>query len=154
MLKYKELEPRFVTTIPRPLEGGVLYVSMEYGTVVHSCCCGCGQEVVTPLTPTDWSLTFNGETVSLWPSVGSWNLPCQSHYVIKGNKVLQAGAWSPKMVKKEVARDKAAKAQYYGGAEKQPVATDEIWFASKTLPEATRHRPWERFRRWLLGQKT
>ncbi|WP_310793974.1 DUF6527 family protein [Paraburkholderia sp. BL23I1N1] len=56
---------------------------MEYGTISHSCCCGCGNEVVTPLTPTDWSLTFDGEHISLWPSVGSWNLPCQSHYVVK-----------------------------------------------------------------------
>ena len=89
-MKYDVLEPRFVKAVPRDLEPGVLYVSMEYGTVVHSCCCGCGFEVVTPLTPTDWRLTFDGESVSLWPSVGSWNLPCQSHYVIENNRVREA----------------------------------------------------------------
>ncbi|MCY1307587.1 hypothetical protein D9M70_575170 [compost metagenome] len=129
----------------------MLYVSMEYGTVVHSC--GCGQEVVTPLTPTDWSLTYNGEAVSLWPSVGSWNLPCQSHYVIKGNKVLQAGAWNRSMIEKEVARDKAAKAKYYSGAEKEPAVSGENSIASKTQPDAASHGPWERCWRWLLGQK-
>jgi hypothetical protein len=110
--------------------------------------------VVTPLTPTDWTLTFNGEAVSLWPSIGSWNLPCQSHYVIKGNKVLQAGAWSRKKVEQEVVRDKAAKAQYYSGAETAPVLIDELRLASETLPDATTLRPWERFQRWLLGRKT
>ncbi|MBU9456962.1 DUF6527 family protein [Burkholderia multivorans] len=50
------------------------------------------REVVTPLTPTDWTLNFNGEAISLWPSVGSWNLPYQSHCVIRQNKVIEAGA--------------------------------------------------------------
>ncbi len=112
-MRYKELEPRFVTTVPRQLEPGVLYVSMEYGTVVHSCCCGCGEKVVTPLTPTDWSITFNGESVSLWPSIGSWNLPCQSHYVIKGNRVLESGRWNRQMIDAEISRDNEAKAKYY-----------------------------------------
>lgn len=92
-MRHTQLEPRFVKGIPRDLEAGVLYVSMEYGTAVHSCCCGCGHEVVTPLTPTDWCLTFNGETISLWPSIGNWNLPCRSHYVIESNRVIGAGHW-------------------------------------------------------------
>ena len=151
MMRHSELEPRFVTTIPGELEGGVLYVSMEYGTVVHSCCCGCGHEVVTPLTPTDWSLTFDGEAVSLWPSVGSWNLPCQSHYVIKGNRVVEAGPWSRKMVEKEVNRDKAAKARYYANLGQSSVATD----VSKAKPDpvqesqATDLSLWKRFWAWL-----
>ncbi|WP_439897479.1 DUF6527 family protein [Cupriavidus taiwanensis] len=69
---------------------------------------------MTPLTPSDWSLTFNGESVSLWPSIGSWNLPCQSHYVIKANKVLEAGPWSRKQIEAEVRRDRIAKAKHYG----------------------------------------
>jgi hypothetical protein len=51
MLKLTVLQPCFVKGVPRELEPGVLYVSMEYGTVVHSCCCGCGLEVVTPPHP-------------------------------------------------------------------------------------------------------
>jgi len=34
--------------------------------------------VVTPLSPTGWSLIFDGETVSLYPSIGNWNFPCRS----------------------------------------------------------------------------
>lgn len=113
MMRHTQLEHRFVKGVPQDLELGVLYVSMEYGTVVHSCCCGCGHEVVTPLTPTDWRLTFDGETISLWPSVGNWNLPCRSHYVIKGNRVIEAGPWDKAKIESEQKRDKAAKAKFY-----------------------------------------
>ncbi|WP_222862206.1 DUF6527 family protein [Zoogloea oleivorans] len=113
MILHTQLEPRFVKGVPRELEQGVLYVSMEYGTVVHSCCCGCGHEVVTPLTPTDWTLTFNGEQVSLWPSIGNWNLPCKSHYVIKSNRVLEAGPWGHHRIEAEKKRDKATKETFY-----------------------------------------
>ncbi|MGU7771555.1 DUF6527 family protein [Burkholderia sp. MR1-5-21] len=114
MLRHKRLEPKFVTEVPPELDDGILYVSMEYGTVLHRCCCGCGEEVVTPLTPTDWKLTFDGVGISLSPSVGNWNLPCQSHYVISRNVVREAGPWTRQMVDAEVRRDKAAKALHYG----------------------------------------
>lgn len=114
MLKTKSLEHQFVETIPEVLDLGVLYVSMEFGTVTHLCCCGCGEEVVTPLAPTDWKLTYDGETISIWPSVGNWNLPCRSHYVIRGSKVVEAEPWSDKRISAERARDKAAKAVFYG----------------------------------------
>lgn len=113
MIRHNRLEPRFVTEVPRELEAGVLYVSMEYATALHKCCCGCGEEVVTPLTPTDWKLSFDGVAVSLWPSVGNWNLPCKSHYVIRGNGVIESGAWTHEMIETEIRRDKAAKAKYY-----------------------------------------
>lgn len=120
-MRHTRLDPRFVKGVPRDLEPGVLYVSMEYGTVVHSCCCGCGHEVVTPLTPTDWRLTFDGETISLWPSVGNWNLPCRSHYVIKGNRVIEAGSWDKVRIEAEHKRDKATKAKFYApSAESTP----------------------------------
>ena len=57
MTRQTSLAFKIVTAIPENLSEGVLYVSMEYGTVVHKCCCGCGREVVTPITPTDWKIT-------------------------------------------------------------------------------------------------
>lgn len=84
----KTIEPRFVTNVPRSLEPGVLYVSMVFGTAVHACCCGCGEQVVTPLTPRDWSLLYDGQTVSLWPSIGNWNMRCRSHYLVQQNKIV------------------------------------------------------------------
>ncbi len=125
MIRHHTVEPKFVKAVPRQLEPGVLYVSVDYGTVVHACCCGCGQEVVTPLTPTDWRMTYDGETVSLWPSVGNWNLPCQSHYVIDQNLVIEQGRWGRTRIEAEQRRNKAAKVAFYethGQPEEHPQA--------------------------------
>ena len=63
---------------------------MRYATAVHLCCCGCKREVVTPLSPAQWRLTFDGENVSLHPSIGSGALPSRSHYFLKrgGNVII------------------------------------------------------------------
>ncbi|MFN6056403.1 MAG: DUF6527 family protein [Paracoccaceae bacterium] len=110
---YRVLEHRFVESFPEVLERGVLYVSLEFGSVSHSCCCGCGEEVVTPLTPTDWKITFDGETVTLHPSVGNWTLACRSHYVIRRNQVFEAPPWSEAKVAAERRRDRRAKAAHF-----------------------------------------
>ncbi len=60
-----EPEPEFVRFVPERLDHGVLYLSMEFATASHLCCCGCGSKVVTPFTPTDWRMTFDGWTVTL-----------------------------------------------------------------------------------------
>lgn len=115
-MRHKRLEHRFVEHLPERLEPGVLYLSMEYATSAHSCCCGCGEEVVAPFTPTDWKMTFDGETVSLRPSIGNWTLKCRSHYVIDCGKVIEAGPWTEEQVEAERRRDRAAKARFFGQA--------------------------------------
>jgi hypothetical protein len=88
------LSHKFVEFIPDTLAPAVLYLSIEHGTAVHRCCCGCGREVVTPITPNDWKIIFDGETISLRPSIGNWNFPCRSHYWITQNRVEWAEDWS------------------------------------------------------------
>lgn len=117
MKRVAALKPEFVDVIPDTIDDGILYVSIKYATARHKCCCGCGNEVVTPLTPTDWSLTFDGETVSLNPSIGSWSLPCRSHYWIRRNRVQWAGRWSERKIRAARAADAAAKRRYYGEPE-------------------------------------
>ncbi len=112
------LQHRFVTNIPRLLEPGVLFISFEYATAAHSCCCGCGEEVITPFTPTDWELTFDGETISLWPSIGNWDFPCRSHYVIERSKIVRARPWSERRIAYGRTQDKIAKFRYYGADHK------------------------------------
>ena len=112
-MRITRLDHRFVTHIPRELEPGVLYVSMEFATAMHLCCCGCGEQVVTPLTPTDWRLTFDGETVSLWPSIGNWNYACRSHYIIRNSQVQRALPWSDHRIARGRGRDQDAKAAYF-----------------------------------------
>ncbi len=112
-MKHRRLEHRFVHYIPRELEPGVLYISIEFATAAHSCCCGCGEEVVTPLTPHDWRMTFDGETISLWPSIGNWEYPCRSHYIIRRNHAIEARPWSDDEIAAGRRKDKAAKAEFY-----------------------------------------
>jgi hypothetical protein len=88
----------FVEFIPSELEEGILYVSVQYATAVHKCACGCGNKVVTPISPAEWQLLFDGESVSLMPSIGNWQFPCRSHYWIKSNKVRWAEAWTPEQI--------------------------------------------------------
>ncbi len=120
MIRDKMLEHRFVDAFPEQLMPGVLYVSLEYGSAAHSCCCGCGEEVVTPITPTDWNITYDGETVTLHPSVGSWTLPCRSHYVIRRGRVIEAPSWTDAEIAKERRRDRRAKADYFGAEHNIP----------------------------------
>jgi hypothetical protein len=81
------IEHRFVDSAPDDLQEGVLYVSIPYATALHLCPCGCGSEIVTPISRKGWSLTFDGASVTLHPSVGNWNYPCRSHYWIRRDRI-------------------------------------------------------------------
>jgi hypothetical protein len=97
----------FVEYIPEQLDPGVLYISRRYATASHLCCCGCGLEVVTPLNPAKWRLVDRDGTVSLFPSIGNWSFPCQSHYWIDGGRVRWAAAMSAAQIARVQARDRA-----------------------------------------------
>ncbi len=88
----------FVDSMPPDLKSGVVYVSIGFRTTMHLCACGCGIEVVMPLRPTAWSLTYDGDAISMSPSVGNWSFPCRSHYWIRRGRVEWAGDWSDKQV--------------------------------------------------------
>lgn len=150
------LTHKFVCAIPEVLEERTLYVSVEFATVAHKCCCGCGREVVTPLTPTDWSLIFDGETVSLDPSVGNWNLPCQSHYWIRRNRVYWAPRWSREQVEAGHVADARTKAEYYrtapANAEPPPPPPKSAVNADKPVEVSVREGFWHRWKRRLFGR--
>lgn len=153
-MRHHTLEHRFVRNVPRDLEPGVLYISMEYATAVHSCCCGCGERVVTPFTPTDWHMTFDGEAISLHPSVGNWNQKCRSHYVIRRSRVLEAGPWTNAQIEAERRRDKKAKVAHYSQVrnEQPSVVFPENRQALNTATPAKARLPqsiWSRFKVWL-----
>src|SRR5690242_6339020 len=92
------IKHRFVEFIPEELDESTLYVSMRFATLSHLCACGCKSKVVTPLKPTDWKLTFDGKTITLYPSIGNWSFPCRSHYWIKNSWVQWAENWSQERV--------------------------------------------------------
>ena len=141
MRRERTLTHEFVEFIPDVLQDGTLYVSVEYATAVHKCCCGCGGEVVTPLSPTDWRLSFDGRTISLDPSIGNWGFECQSHYWITNNRVRWAARWSPERVAAERARDRSAKARYFN-------TTDDATRSPQGPTDKARRGLWLQLRKW------
>lgn len=116
------VQHKFVEFIPEELEEGVVYISLHYCTAIHKCVCGCGNEVVTPISPGDWRLTFDGKTISLYPSIGNWNFKCKSHYWITNSKVRLASKWLDYETSK---RDKKNKQK------KEIVFQNLVWFLKK-----------------------
>ena len=112
-MKRISITHEFVEYLPAELADGVLYISITYRTAVHRCACGCGNKVVTPITPADWHLLYDGDTVSLTPSVGNWGFPCRSHYWIKSDQIRWSGAWTAEQIAAGRARDDRGRADYF-----------------------------------------
>jgi hypothetical protein len=111
-MKQATITPQFVDLMPGHLQEGVLYISEKYGTAIHKCCCGCGQKVVTPLSPAKWQLRRDGDTVTLYPSIGNWNFPCRSHYWIRRNRIEWAGLMSDNQIRRVQERDQRDSQRY------------------------------------------
>lgn len=133
MTRLTRLQHKFVEYVPEQLEEGVVYVSIAFDTVLHSCCCGCGSTVSTPLHPSRWKLTYNGETVSLSPSIGSWSLPCRSHYWIDRNEVRWARQWTEQEIASSRQRDRHELEQHYAHQNEHSTGTDTPPDQAKTL---------------------
>ena len=86
-MKVDRFRPAFVSDIPDDLDEGVLYLALDYDAMVHLCACGCGSEISTPISPTDWKIAWDGVGITLRPSVGNGSLRCRSHYIIDAGKV-------------------------------------------------------------------
>lgn len=134
------LQHKFVEYIPAEVENGVLYISMQFGTTIHKCVCGCGNEVVTPFSPTDWKLTFDGKTVTLHPSIGNWNFECQSHYWIRKNVIEHAGSWSGKQIQIGREADAQSKADFY---------TPEVEEQNSLVTTTTKISMWKRILKFI-----
>lgn len=104
---------KFVDFIPEQINEGVIYISIEFATATHKCVCGCGNLVVTPLTPTDWELRFDGESISIYPSIGNWSFECRSHYWIKNNKVIFARTWDSNEINENREFDQSQKNKWH-----------------------------------------
>lgn len=127
----------FVEYMPTTLAPQTLYISIRFRTTAHLCLCGCGEKVVNPLRPDRWSMTFDGSSISLSPSVGNSGLPCKSHYWIKQSRI----KWLPPMT-----------------SEQSAYAFKRDGWTDGTRGEASdRDRPlrwWRRALQWLVRRPT
>ncbi len=113
MTKMTTLRLQRVHYMPKELEPGILYVSEEFDVAGHLCACGCGNKVMTPLSPTEWSFHESEKGPSLRPSIGNWQLPCTSHYWVDGGKVEWSRAWSPEQVERGRRGEEERRRAYY-----------------------------------------
>jgi len=136
----------FVEFLPQELRERTLYISLQSCTVVHKCLCGCGYEVNTPLSPAGWSLTFDGDTVSLNHSIGSSALPCESHYWIEHSTV----RWAPRLSKQELsadrARDRLANEKYFRS--RTPATSGTSGTTSGTQHRGMASKLWRKVKAW------
>lgn len=114
------LRHEFVEYMPEEIKEGILYISIPFGTMIHKCGCGCGEDVVTPLGPTEWKFTYDGKTISVHPSVGNWSFPCRSHYWIDRSHVRWARTLTMEEVLEARAKTKEYRRQHYAQGEKDP----------------------------------
>jgi uncharacterized protein DUF6527 len=114
-MKQTSLSHEFVEFIPSELKEGTLYISIPFATAVHLCSCGCGIKVVTPISPPEWKLVWDGDTVSLIPSIGNWQFPCRSHYWVTRNRVEWARALSDEEIARGRRRDAKELEAYFAG---------------------------------------
>lgn len=118
-----------VQYLPKELTPGVLFVSKEYSVAGHLCACGCGQKVITPLGPAEWTFSERNGRPTLYPSIGNWQLPCRSHYFIKDGAI----DWSYSMSEKSIAAgrraEEAHRQQYYDSLTSEKGFWSRLWAA-------------------------
>ena len=148
-MKQIRFKHEVVEVIPESLEANVLYVTTEGDVAGHLCACGCGREVITPLSPTDWSITVERRGVTVTPSIGNWAFPCRSHYFIWGGAVVWAKDMSEKAIAAGRSRDRARKRRYYDRQElvESPSSAPSPR-ARRSAQVAIHHSTWERLVNW------
>lgn len=140
-MKQSTFMPVFIETVPEELDEGRLYISVRFRTASHLCACGCGSRVVTPIKPPKWRFTYDGQNVSLFPSIGRWKSPCRSHYVIREGKVVWGRQYTDREIKAVARRDARDLHAYYAGDQNQDESRLESEESAGLLS-----RLWGRFR--------
>lgn len=135
MARVERMRSLIVESIPEVLEDGVLYVSPECRVALHRCCCGCGEEVSTPLGGTEYSIRIDQGRATLRPSIGNHDFACASHYFIEQGEVV----WAAPMSREEIEAGRAYDRYLKRGREPGSVGAALAWLK----------RLWSSFgRRW------
>lgn len=125
--RFEELALERVQYMPRNLASAVLYVSEEFAIAGHLCACGCGEKVMTPLGTTEWHFEERNGSPSLWPSIGNWQLPCRSHYVIRDGRIIWSGQWTDAQITLGRVAEEQRRQTYYAERERERVWWRRLW---------------------------
>ena len=146
-MKIIELAPRDQEEFPRILEEGILYISEECELAAHKCCCGCGEDVITPLNPARWRLDRNGGRVSLYPSIGNWKFACRSHYWIRNNRVIPSYCMDDEEIVEVIDFDQVDRDEYF--TQLQQTASSSGSHTRAPKPQHWLVRLLKRLRNWI-----
>jgi hypothetical protein len=122
-----------VTYLPQELAPDILYVSNEYAVAGHLCACGCGNKVVTPLGPAEWSFSERKGRPTLRPSIGNWQLPCRSHYVISDGVIKWADEWSDAQIAAGRRSEEEHRHRYYASLDRDRGLGHRFWNWARKL---------------------
>ena len=144
-MRIDRVSPELVELAPSVLQPGRLYISEKYRAAVHLCCCGCGEKVVTPLSPAEWQIELREGRATVRPSIGNWSMACQSHYWIRDNKVVWSGQMSKSQIKAVFERDQRDLQGMHRGAQGVPPPE----YDNSAPPQAGQKRALVGWRAWL-----
>jgi len=120
-MKTRSFDYEFIDEFPAVLAEKTVYISTPYASALHLCACGCGIRVITPLSPEDWSIIFDGVSIGLTPSIGNWSFPCKSHYWIRHGDVIWSDRWSDQKIGANRELDHARKERHSAQHESEPI---------------------------------
>lgn len=146
-MKILELTPRYQEEFPRVLEEGILYISEECELAAHKCCCGCGEDVITPLNQARWRLDHHDGRVSLYPSIGNWKFACRSHYWIRNNRVIPSFGMDNEEIAEIIELDQADREEYFAQLQDAPPPSHSQAVPPKSQPWIA--RLFKRLRNWF-----
>lgn len=105
---------QLVDRIPTQVRESVVYHTQEFELAGMLCACGCGHRI-TLLVPDSHQVWDEGGYATIQPSVGVFDAPCKSHYVISAGDVQWlptfTGAQAAKIMHAQIARHVARDAK-------------------------------------------
>lgn len=115
---------QLVDRIPTDMREGVVYHTEEFELAGLLCACGCGHRI-TVLVPDSHQVWDEGGFATIRPSVGVFDAPCKSHYVISAGDV----QWLPAFTGAQAARIMHSQIARHVARDAKPVSR---WQRAKT----------------------
>ncbi|MES0039793.1 DUF6527 family protein [Mesorhizobium sp. M0046] len=115
---------QLVDRIPTDMREDVVYHTEEFELAGLLCACGCGHRI-TLLVPDSHKVWDEGGFATIRPSVGVFDAPCKSHYVISAGDV----QWLPAFTAAQAARIMHSQIARHVARDVKPVSR---WQRAKT----------------------